>query len=202
MQQTIATHLQMPIVTDLGKYLGMPLLRTRKTNNAFTPVVDRINNKICHWQSKLLSQAGRLCSSNLFYHHQPIIGCKLLFSQEEFLVNHRRFRFELGGSSHEPSLIDPQTNEAHIRADPRTSNNNYDPTFVTETHQQNLHAIPILEGQPIIVEPIEGNLSPFELLNLGPGLSSPISSIPSSPQNTYLSCSEHGTQQQKLKPSK
>ena len=56
MQQTIATHLQMPIVTDLGKYLGMPLLTTRKTNNAFTPLVDRINNKIRHWQSKLLSK--------------------------------------------------------------------------------------------------------------------------------------------------
>ena len=66
MQQTIATHLQMPIVTDLGKYLGMPLLTTRKTNNAFKPLVDRINNKIRHWQSKLLSQAGncahQICS--------------------------------------------------------------------------------------------------------------------------------------------
>ena len=59
-QQTIATHLQMPIVTDLGKYLGILLLTTRKTNNAFTPLVDRINNKIRHWQSKLLPQAGRL----------------------------------------------------------------------------------------------------------------------------------------------
>ena len=47
-------------VTDLGKYLGMPLLTTRKTDNAFTPLVDRINNKIRHWQSKLLPQAGRL----------------------------------------------------------------------------------------------------------------------------------------------
>ena len=85
-QQTIATHLQMPIVTDLGKYLGMPLLTTRKTNNAFSPLVDRINNKIRHWQSKLLSQAGRLRSSNLFYHHQAITRCKLLFFQEEFLI--------------------------------------------------------------------------------------------------------------------
>ena len=38
----------------------MPLLTTRKTNNAFAPLVDRINNKIRHWQSKLLTQVGRL----------------------------------------------------------------------------------------------------------------------------------------------
>lgn len=50
----------MPIVTDLRKYLGMPLLTTMKANSLFTPLVDRINNRIRNWQAKLISQAGRI----------------------------------------------------------------------------------------------------------------------------------------------
>lgn len=50
----------MPIVTNLRKYLGMPLLTTRRANSLFTPLVDRINNQIRNWQAKLISQAGRI----------------------------------------------------------------------------------------------------------------------------------------------
>ena len=39
----------MPIVTDLGKYLGMPLLLKRKTNLIFHPLLDRIQGRIRSW---------------------------------------------------------------------------------------------------------------------------------------------------------
>ena len=53
-----------------------------------------------------------------------------------------------------------------------------------------MHAIPTREGQPNSFEATMGELGPFELLNLGPGPPSITSSLPSSSQNIYLSCSE------------
>ncbi|KAL0014775.1 hypothetical protein SO802_001844 [Lithocarpus litseifolius] len=41
-------------------------------------------------------------------------------------VNCGRFRFELEGSSHGPSMIDPNTREAHVRIDLGSNNNNYE----------------------------------------------------------------------------
>ncbi|KAF3952487.1 hypothetical protein CMV_021962 [Castanea mollissima] len=50
----------MPIVQDLGKYLGMPLLTKRKTTTAFQSLLEKIHTRIQAWQSKLLSQEGRI----------------------------------------------------------------------------------------------------------------------------------------------
>lgn len=59
-QRSIASLTNMPIVQDLGKYLGMPLLTKRKSTTAFRPLLDKIHSRIRVWQSKLLSQAGRI----------------------------------------------------------------------------------------------------------------------------------------------
>ena len=53
-----------------------------------------------------------------------------------------------------------------------------------------MHASPSFENQPNTNEVTVGELRPFELLNLGPGPPSITSSMPSSSQNTYLSCNE------------
>lgn len=94
------------------------------------------------------------------------------------------------GSNYRPSLIDPHNREAHNRIDTRINNNIYDWNYESQIPQQNMHASPIHEEQPISAEPTVGDLSPFELLNLGPGPPSFASSVRSSPQHTYLSCSE------------
>ncbi|KAK7815826.1 putative ribonuclease h protein [Quercus suber] len=59
-QSQIASRVEMPIVTNLGKYLGMPLLTKRKTTSDYQPIPDRVQNQIRIWQSKLISQVGRL----------------------------------------------------------------------------------------------------------------------------------------------
>ena len=59
-QHSISSFTNIPIVQDLGKYLGMPLLTKRKSSLAFQPLLDKIHTHICAWQSKLLSQVGRL----------------------------------------------------------------------------------------------------------------------------------------------
>ena len=59
-QSQIASQVEMPIVTNLGKYLGMPLLTKRNTTSDFQPILDKVQNQVRVWQSKLISQAGRL----------------------------------------------------------------------------------------------------------------------------------------------
>ena len=59
-QRSISSFTNMPIVQDLGKYLGMPLLTKRKSTPALQLLLDKIHTCIRAWQSKLLSQAGRL----------------------------------------------------------------------------------------------------------------------------------------------
>lgn len=56
----IAVLTNMPIVTDLGKYQGLPLILNSTSNSMFQPLLDRIRDRIRAWQSKLLSQAGRI----------------------------------------------------------------------------------------------------------------------------------------------
>ena len=70
-QHSISSLTNMPIVQDLGKYLGMPLLTKRKSTLVFQPLLDKIHTRIRAWQSKLLSQAGRLTliKSVLSYPH-------------------------------------------------------------------------------------------------------------------------------------
>ena len=45
---------------NLGRYLGFPLLHQGRNGNAFNFVIERIQNKLAGWRSKLLSKAGKL----------------------------------------------------------------------------------------------------------------------------------------------
>ena len=57
--------------------------------------------------------------------------------------------------------------------------------------QPNLHANPIDVAQPNTLESNVGELSPFELLTLGPGLSIHPQNLSPNPQTTTLWCEEH-----------
>lgn len=72
-------------------------------------------------------------------------------------VNREKFRFELVGSNYRPSLIDPHNREAHNRIDTRINNNIYDWNYESQIPQQNMHASPIHEEQPISAEPTVGD---------------------------------------------
>ena len=77
--RSISSFTNMPIVQDLGKYLGMPLLTKRKLTPAFQPLLDEIHTRIHVWQSKLLSQESRLTlikfvlSPHTYYQMQTIV---------------------------------------------------------------------------------------------------------------------------------
>lgn len=46
--------------SDMGKYLGVPSIHGRVTNNMFRPILDRMNNRLEGWKAKYLSMAGRV----------------------------------------------------------------------------------------------------------------------------------------------
>ncbi|KAL0012862.1 hypothetical protein SO802_007970 [Lithocarpus litseifolius] len=46
--------------SDLGRYLGFPLLHQGRNGNAFNFVAEKISAKLAGWKSRLLSRAGRL----------------------------------------------------------------------------------------------------------------------------------------------
>ena len=48
-QGHITSLINMPVVTDLGKYLGMSLILKRKTNSLFHLLLDRIQGRIRSW---------------------------------------------------------------------------------------------------------------------------------------------------------
>ncbi|PNY04054.1 ribonuclease H, partial [Trifolium pratense] len=58
--------------THLGKYLGFPMLSGRMRNSDFSFIMDRINNRLNGWKSKLLSRAGRVTLAQSVISAMPI----------------------------------------------------------------------------------------------------------------------------------
>ena len=86
-QHHIASLTNMPIVFDLGMYLGVPLILKRKTTSAFQPLLDEIQTRIRAWQSKIISQAGRVTLIKSVLSPTPLtIPCKRRFFLEVFLT--------------------------------------------------------------------------------------------------------------------
>lgn len=55
----ICTELQMEESSDLGTYLGVPTINGRTSKREYQYLVDKINNKLSGWKTKMLSLAGR-----------------------------------------------------------------------------------------------------------------------------------------------
>ena len=59
-KNSICRKLGMVATQNLGRYLGFPLLHQGRNGDAFNFVIERVQNKLASWQSKLLSKAGKL----------------------------------------------------------------------------------------------------------------------------------------------
>ena len=59
-KNSICRKLGLMATQNLGRYLGFPLLHQGRNGNAFNFVIERIQNKLAGWRSKLLSKAGKL----------------------------------------------------------------------------------------------------------------------------------------------
>ncbi|XP_050386378.1 uncharacterized protein LOC126802738 [Argentina anserina] len=57
---TISKTCGSPITEDLGKYLGMPLIHSRTNKFTYIGIVDKVQNRLSSWKSKVVTMAGRL----------------------------------------------------------------------------------------------------------------------------------------------
>ncbi|OMO49818.1 reverse transcriptase [Corchorus capsularis] len=48
-----------PLMQELGTYLGVPLIHKRVTKDTYSYVVDKVIRRLANWKGKVLSQAGR-----------------------------------------------------------------------------------------------------------------------------------------------
>ncbi len=58
-QNVIKEALEVPIIRQYEKYLGLPSLVGRNRSASFTQIKERVWQKLKGWKEKLLSQAGR-----------------------------------------------------------------------------------------------------------------------------------------------
>lgn len=49
-----------PLTSDLGKYLGVPLIHKRITRNTYNYLLDKVSTRLASWKARTLSLAGRL----------------------------------------------------------------------------------------------------------------------------------------------
>lgn len=59
-QQVLSTISGMRPASNLGKYLGIPLLKGRVTKTQFAPIIEKVNSRLASWKGKLLNNAGWL----------------------------------------------------------------------------------------------------------------------------------------------
>ncbi|KAI5344525.1 hypothetical protein L3X38_012402 [Prunus dulcis] len=57
-KQEISSICESPLTSNLGKYLGVPLIHTRLTKATYRSVVDKVQQKLTAWKGKLLSLPG------------------------------------------------------------------------------------------------------------------------------------------------
>ncbi|KAL4351406.1 hypothetical protein GQ457_06G022300 [Hibiscus cannabinus] len=68
----IATRFGFEYVTDLGKYLGVPLLHKRVTKVTYSYLVDQVAKRLTGWAARSLSLAGRITLAKAVLQAIPI----------------------------------------------------------------------------------------------------------------------------------
>ncbi|XP_019150554.1 PREDICTED: uncharacterized protein LOC109147346 [Ipomoea nil] len=59
LQESISSLVGIPKVEDPGKYLGVPSVHGKLKKQAFSGILERVQNKLAGWRSRTLSLAGR-----------------------------------------------------------------------------------------------------------------------------------------------
>lgn len=59
MANQCSTSLNIPASTTFGNYLGLPMFHSRPIHNDFQYIVDRMQNKLAGWKTKMFNMAGR-----------------------------------------------------------------------------------------------------------------------------------------------
>ena len=69
---SLANFTSIHFTGDIGKYLGVPLLKGRVTKASFYPILDHIGSKLVAWRRNLLNKAGRICLAKSILASLPV----------------------------------------------------------------------------------------------------------------------------------
>ncbi|XP_057446239.1 uncharacterized protein LOC130738288 [Lotus japonicus] len=60
-QDELSSLLGIKRAANLGKYLGISLLKGRVTRDLFLPIMEKISARLASWKTRMLNRAGKLC---------------------------------------------------------------------------------------------------------------------------------------------
>src|ERR1044072_1315912 len=79
LQQELSTILGITRASNLGKYLGLPILKGRVTRENFAPIIEKVKTRLASWKNKLLNKAGKLCLAKSVISSLPVYGMQALW---------------------------------------------------------------------------------------------------------------------------
>ena len=59
-REVLSSISSIQFASDLGRYLGFPLLNRRPKKNDFSFIIERLNQRLANFKGKLLNKAGKL----------------------------------------------------------------------------------------------------------------------------------------------
>src|ERR1044072_7760834 len=66
-----------PFVSNLGKYLGFPLVNGRMKKEHFNHIVERVQKRLSSWKMNMLNKAGRVCLAKSVISAMPIYSMQI-----------------------------------------------------------------------------------------------------------------------------
>lgn len=76
-QQVLYDVLGIGRASDLGNYLGLPILKGRVTKENFSPIIAKVNTRLASWKNKLLNKRACCVWLNQCYLLSLFMLCKL-----------------------------------------------------------------------------------------------------------------------------
>jgi len=65
------------LVSNLGHYLGFPLVQGRVTNETYKHIIEKMHHRLATWKGKLLNKAGRVCLAKSVTTSMPVYSMQI-----------------------------------------------------------------------------------------------------------------------------
>lgn len=78
LQHELSSILGITRASNLGKYIGLPILKGRVTRENFAPIIDKVNTRLASWKNKLLNRSAKLCLAKSVVSSLPIYAMEAL----------------------------------------------------------------------------------------------------------------------------
>lgn len=87
LRQEICSASGFQVTSDIGKYLGVPILHNRVNRHSFQFILDKVDQRLSNWKVMTLSLAGRLTLTKSVLQSLPTyVICKVLMFLDTFVM--------------------------------------------------------------------------------------------------------------------